>query len=240
MQALYNWRQYAGDFSHERIFAKIFKKDAKILFRQAAATVAVEEGLPFHIFSRPAFRRLFNPLSPHAQEIVDISPRSVREQVITLGSYAEEALNLEMRKQKISWTSDHWTGPDQCTYTTVTAHYINPEKWVLSSACLDFKVFSGSPSGERIYNDIKSVLQRFQSSHNSDDTIVLEPVGVEINKDECAVHDVIGITDTTGSMGVLGRYLRDNKKEHGYCTDHNLHRNAILAFDRKLLWLAKL
>ncbi|EJK65737.1 hypothetical protein THAOC_13377, partial [Thalassiosira oceanica] len=43
------------------------------------------------------------------------------------------------------------------------------------------------------------------------------------------------LTDTTGSMGVLGRYLRENGKEHGYCTDHNLHRNAIraLLFDPK-------
>jgi hypothetical protein len=42
---------------------------------------------------------------------------------------------------------------------------------------------------------------------------------------------MIGIPDTTGIMGKLGKYLRDNGKEHGYCTDHNLHLVAKLAFD---------
>jgi hypothetical protein len=32
-------------------------------------------------------------------------------------------------------------------------------------------------------------------------------------------------------MEKLGKYLRDNGKEHGYCTDHNLHLVALLAFD---------
>jgi hypothetical protein len=40
-----------------------------------------------------------------------------------------------------------------------------------------------------------------------------------------------GITDTTGNMGVLGRKLRENGQEHAYCTDHNFHLNAKLAFD---------
>ena len=44
---------------------------------------------------------------------------------------------------------------------------------------------------------------------------------------------LIGITDTTGSisMGVLGNHLHDNGMEHAYCTDHNLHCKAVLAFN---------
>jgi hypothetical protein len=42
---------------------------------------------------------------------------------------------------------------------------------------------------------------------------------------------MIGIMDTTGNMGKLGKYLWDNGKEHGYCTDHNLHFVARLALD---------
>jgi hypothetical protein len=34
-------------------------------------------------------------------------------------------------------------------------------------------------------------------------------------------------------MGKLGQYCQENGRRHGYCTDHNFHRNAILAFDRK-------
>ena len=39
------------------------------------------------------------------------------------------------------------------------------------------------------------------------------------------------MTDTTGSMGTLGAYFRENDLEHGYCTNHSLHCNAILVFN---------
>ncbi len=97
---------------------------------------------------------------------------------------------------------------------TVTAHWINHATWKLHSACLDFKVFEGSTTGERIYEDIVAVLQKYQGE--AKDTIVF---------------DTIGITDTTGNMGKL----RDNGKEHGYCTDHNLHLVAKLAFEREIV-----
>jgi hypothetical protein len=32
---------------------------------------------------------------------------------------------------------------------------------------------------------------------------------------------------------VLRQFCRENGRRHGYCTDHDFHRNAILAFDRK-------
>ena len=135
-----------------------------------------------------------------------------------MGEFAIEASKKEIRNDNIAWTSDHWTGLDKVTYTTVTAHWINNRTWTLQSACLDFKVFQGSTTGKLIYEDIVAVLQKYQGA--GEDTIVL---------------DTIGITDTTGNMGKLGRYLRDNGKEHGYCTDHNLHLVAKLAFERKIV-----
>lgn len=84
---------------------------------------------------------------------------------------------------------------------------------------LDFKVFKDSPSGEAIYNDIVSVLSKLKSLA----TIIL---------------DYLGVTDTTGSMGVLGKYCRDNGRRHAYCVDHNFHRNAILAFNRECCYLS--
>jgi hypothetical protein len=65
---------------------------------------------------------------------------------------------------------------------------------------------------ENIYNDIRDVLNKFQG-----ETLL--------------VLDTIGITDTSGNMGKLGQFC-ENGRRHGYCTDHNFHRNAILAFDR--------
>ncbi len=88
---------------------------------------------------------------------------------------------------------------------------------MLKSAVLDFKVFEGSNTGERIYEDVVAVFQKYQGE--TEDTIVF---------------DTIGIMDTTGNMGKLGKYLRDNGKEHGYCTDHNMHLVARLAFDHEI------
>ena len=62
------------------------------------------------------------------------------------------------------------------------------------------------------------ILQKYQGE--AEDTIVL---------------DTIGSTDTTGNMGKLVRYLHDNGKEHGYCTDHKLHLVAKLAFEREIV-----
>ena len=113
--------------------------------------------------------------------------------------------------------TNHWTGQDKATYTTVTAHWIDDKTWMLKSTVLDFKIFEGSTTGKRIYEDVVAVLQKYQGE--TEDTIVF---------------DTIGITDTTGNMGKLGKYLHDNGKEHGYCTDHNLHLVARLAFDHEI------
>jgi hypothetical protein len=121
---------------------------------------------------------------------------------------------MELQGHKLSWTNDHWTGPNDETYTTVTAHYISAD-WQMQSACLDFKVFKGSTTGERIYADIKAVLAKTKG-----ETVMM-------------MEDTIGITDTTGNMGVVGRFLCENGHKHAYCTDHNFHLNAKLAFDRK-------
>ncbi len=58
---------------------------------------------------------------------------------------------------------------------------------MLKSAVLYFKIFEGSTTGERIYEDVVAVLQKYQGE--TEDTIVF---------------DTIGITDTTGNMGKLG------------------------------------
>jgi hypothetical protein len=159
------------------------------------------------------FRRLFTPLNHESDKIVKLQRHQVKDAVIEMGGYAE-ATKREIRNHHINWTTDHWTGADKATYTTITAHWIDDKTWMLKSAVLDFKIFEGSTNGERIYKDDVAVLQKYQGE--TEDTIVL---------------DTIGITDTTGNMGKLGKYLCDNGKEHGYCTDHNLHLVAKLVFD---------
>jgi hypothetical protein len=199
--------------------AKVKVKDEKLLYRTATTTLSIEEGIPFRTFSQPSFRRLFISLNAESNKIVNLSFHNVRDSVVKMGGFAVEATKREIRNHQISWTTDHWTGADKFTCTTVTAHWINKTTWKLHSACLDFKVFEGSTTSEQIYEDIISALQKYQGEAE-EDTIVF---------------DTIGITDTTGNMGKLGRYLRENGKEHGYCTDHNLHLVAKLVFDREIV-----
>ncbi len=80
-------------------------------------------------------------------------------------------------------------------YTTITAHWIDDKTWMLKSAVLNFKIFEGSTTGKRIYKNVVAVRQKYRGE--TEDTIVL---------------DTIGIVDTTGNTGNLGKYLHDNGK----------------------------
>lgn len=131
-----------------------------------------------------------------------------------LGRFCKDATEVEMTDRELSWTTDHWTGPNNQTYSTLTAHWIS-ELWEMEACMLDFHVHKGRSTGEAIYNDVAAVLARFKKAS----TVIL---------------DYLGVTDTTGNMGKLGAYCRENNRRHAYCTDHNFHRNAILAFNRKL------
>jgi hypothetical protein len=82
-------------------------------------------------------------------------------------------------------------------------------------------VFEGSTTGKQIYEDFIAVLQKYQGEA----------------KEDTIVFDTICITDTTGNMGKLGRYLHDNGKEHGYYMDRNLHLFAKLAFDPEIVFV---
>ena len=87
------------------------------------------------------------------------------------------------------------------------------ENWSLKNLLLDFTVFKGSTTGEKIYEYQKEVLG--------------------LNDDEEEPFVVMGVMDTTGNMGVMTRKCREDGHEAGYCTDHNLHLNAVKAFNGK-------
>ena len=158
------------------------------------------------------FKKMFEPLNKKAHEIVNVDRKSIREMVMHHGRLAEQATQIEMEGQEGVWTTDHWKGPNYQTYLTVTVHFISAN-WSPVWCILDLKVFTGTTTGEAVYNDLALVLQKFQGNST---TVIL---------------DSIGITDTTCNMGKLGKYCRENERRHGYCTDHNIHRNAILAFN---------
>lgn len=175
-----------------------------------ATNFIIEKCLPFTIVDSKSFRLMFQPFHKDWHKITSISANTVREAIFERGALAKKATMLEAVFFVGSWTCDHWTGNDGATYTTTTFHYI--KNWVLYTIIVDFKVFPGTTSGEAIYNNQATVLEQYTTKENI----------------------VMGVTDTTASMGVLGKFLRQNGMQHAYCTDHNLQCNAILAFDGEL------
>jgi hypothetical protein len=183
-------------------------KEMKMIYTHAVIDFIIDKCQPFNIVESPGFSNLFCTFHKDSEQITNVSRNRVREEIFSLGSLAIKATQLEVGKHKGLWTTDHWTGCDDATYNTTTFHYIK-DHWSLLCVIVDFKVFHGTTSGEAIYNDQVKVLEGYTTRSNA----------------------VIGITDTTGSMGVLGQYLHNNGMQHAYCTDHVLHCNAILAFN---------
>jgi hypothetical protein len=87
--------------------AKLKVQDARLLYRTAPATLAIEEGIPFCTFSHPSFRRLFIPLNSESDKIVKLTCQEVRASVIVKGGFAIEATKREIYNHQIAWTTDH-------------------------------------------------------------------------------------------------------------------------------------
>lgn len=219
--------------------AKNLTADAKHLYKKAVTSCIIDNALPISIVESDSFRSMFAPLNKDAHKIVNIvniAATAVRDEVLDLGRYAQQATIKEMTGKKVALTSDHWTGKNQ-----LTSHFIT-ELWEMESVLLDFKLFEGRTTGELIFNDITSVLDQFKGvgdgsvlvhTVNSDDFPVYRDTE-DVNATPTKQHlDTILITDTTGNMGKLGEYLRKNDQEHGYCFAHLMHLTAGIAFDRK-------
>ncbi len=186
--------------------------DAKDVFKTAVALWMIDKGIPFSMVEEKTFRKMFEPLNKKAPDIVNEDSKSICNVVLLHGRLDKEATQIEMEGLKVVWTTDHWTGPNDQKYSTVTAHFINAN-WSYVLCILDLKVLKGTTMGEAVFNDITHVLQKFQVNN----TMV--------------ILDSNGITDTTGNMGKLGQYCHENRRRLGYCTDHNFNCNAILALN---------
>ena len=66
--------------------------EMKSLYVTAAASWAVTHGIPWTMFSSPTFHNLFLPLNSKALQIVNVDGHTIRQQVMKLGKYAEEAI----------------------------------------------------------------------------------------------------------------------------------------------------
>ena len=136
---------------------------------------------------------------------------SVYENICLYGKITKIATKLDMRKHKGAWTGDHWISWKNKTYLCTTFHYI--DDWMKINRLIDFQIFYGSTNGVILYQHPKKIL--------------------ELDSQEPAFV-FIGIVDTVGSMGVLTQEYCSEGHKAGYCTEHNFHLNAILAFKGEL------
>ena len=172
----------------------------------------------FQAFKNSSFFRMSEPLHISWEKLaVAGNSKNIQESVYRLGKITKDATKIEMGYHKGPWTADHWTGPSNETYSTTIYHYICGDG-EMKASIIDCKVHHGRTMGQAIFGDQKIVLEEHQKTPFVD----------------------TGVTNTTGSMKTLGKHLRKEGYEHGYCTDHKLHCNTILAFDDKhfdLVWI---
>lgn len=129
------------------------REDIKTLFKTAVAIWTVQEAVPFSMFEKKSFHNMFKPFNKRSEEITTIDRRAMKEHLMELGRFCKEATEIEMTDRELSWTMDHWTVPNNLTYSTLTAHWID-ELWELKACMLDFNVHRGRTTGKVIYNNI--------------------------------------------------------------------------------------
>ena len=91
--------------------------EIRTLYKTTAASFAIEEAMLFTTFSKPSFRKMFVPFNKNAPEITKVSNVAIKDQVMTLGRLAKDATSIEMKGREISYTINHWTGPNDQTYS---------------------------------------------------------------------------------------------------------------------------
>jgi hypothetical protein len=136
--------------------------DFKMEYIHAVTNFIMAKSQPFTIVASPKFRSLFCPFHKEADKITGVPPNRVREKIFSLGALAKRTTKLEVGAQKGLWTTDHWMGCNDATYTTTTFHYI--KNWSLCNIIVDFKIFHGATSGEAIYNDQAQVLTGYTTN----------------------------------------------------------------------------
>ncbi|KAL3763044.1 hypothetical protein ACHAW5_007333, partial [Stephanodiscus triporus] len=156
------------------------KRNANVL----AATTAwvIEENQPLTAVEKPSFRRMMSTIDPFYPKT---TTKAVRNDISYLGIVSWEALKRELKGKYFSLTTDHWTSPNDETYSCLTVHWI--ENGMMHRAVLTFEVFSGTTTGHALGEDFVRVFNLYEFDLK---------------------YVVAVVTDTTGNMNTFGEYLR--------------------------------
>ena len=116
-------------------------QELKNLFHGSVVRWIMEEAVPFRYVEAKSFRSMINSVvdNSHVDDMFRITRSMLRARILKLGVLCKKATKEELKKYQCSFTTDHWTGPNDETYTTSTCHYIS-EEWEYHSCVMDFKV----------------------------------------------------------------------------------------------------
>ena len=130
------------------------------IFLALATFWAVDQAIPFATFSKKSFCAMLISFHDDTKKIVVMAnEKSVQEQMYHLGKLIRWATLCELKKVKGLWICDHWTGPNDKTFTVTTFHYVENIVWKLY--IIDFNNHHGCTRGEGIFLDQKQVLEEY-------------------------------------------------------------------------------
>ena len=154
--------------NHIRSFKGFEKKkkssqELKILFHDSVVRWIMEEAVPFRYVEAKSFRSMINSVIDNSNEddMFRMSRSMLRTKILKLGLLCKQATKEELKKYQLSFTTDHWTGPNDETYTTLTCHYIS-EEWEYHSCVVDFKVFHGTTRGQDCGEDLFRIFDDYE------------------------------------------------------------------------------
>jgi hypothetical protein len=170
-----------------------------------ATTVAwvVEENIPFTAVEKKSFRCMMEITSGEQNKPEFFTAANIRDDIKELGGVVKEAVKRELTGKFFSVTTDHWTSPNNETYSCLMAHWI--QDGLMKQCVLAFEVFHGTTAGSELGKDFVTKFEEY---------------GFELS------FVIAVVTDTTGNMNTFGEYLRQKNVTHLYCVDHNLHLTA--------------
>jgi hypothetical protein len=184
---------------------KSSREDTREKVLRSTVAWIMETNQPLVTAENLSFRRMMESVNTAAPKF---HVRPIKAEIKALGFIAKKAVIKHMSKQYFSVTTDHWTSPNDETYSCLTAHWIEQGK--LERSVLAFEVFHGSTRGVDLG---KSFQQQF----------------LEMDIDLKSIITVV--TDTTGNMNTFGRYLQTINVHHLYCFDHNVQLTAKHAYN---------
>ena len=82
-------------------------KETKGLYKTAAATLAIEEAVPFKfkLFNSEYFRACFRPFNKKADQVTNVNRKNIREEMMTMGRLAKAATKIEVKWRIVSYST---------------------------------------------------------------------------------------------------------------------------------------